>query len=145
MRVTPQRVAVYRTLAEDTSHAAAEAVYARLRPVMPSLSLATVYRILESLEKEGLIRRVSTTYGVGRFDANLAAHQHLFCRHCGGLTDVQVESLAALELPETETEGFEAGELDICIIGTCGKCRPVGDRKQKMSAKDKARKKQPGS
>lgn len=123
IRVTPQRLAVYRALAEDLSHPTADHVYARLRPGMPTLSLATVYRILVSLEGEGLIRRVSTSHGVGRFDANLDAHQHLVCRVCGGMSDFEETSLARIHVPRKATPGFTAEGLDIRIIGLCDACR----------------------
>jgi len=123
IRVTPQRLAVYRTLAEDLSHPSADQVYARLHPAMPSLSLATVYRILESLEGEGLIRRVSTLDGVGRFDANLDFHQHLVCRVCGRMTDFEEASLARIRVPRSAAPGFTAEGLDIRIIGLCDACR----------------------
>jgi len=123
IRVTPQRLAVYRTLAEDLSHPTADHVYARLRPEMPTLSLATVYRILVSLEGEGLIRRVSTSDGVGRFDANVEAHQHLVCRACGVMTDFEEASLARIRVPRSATPGFTAEGLDIRIIGLCDACR----------------------
>jgi Fe2+ or Zn2+ uptake regulation protein len=90
---------------------------------MSSLSPATVYRILEFLEREGLVRRVSTTAGVGRFDANLARHQHLVCRFCGSMTDFQQEPPSQLRLPRRGTAGFLAQEFDIRIVGICARCR----------------------
>jgi len=123
LRITAQRLAVYRALAQDTTHPTAESLYERLRPGMSSLSLATVYRILESLEQEGMIRRVSTTDGVGRFDANLLGHQHLVCRVCGRMTDFEAESLSKIELPRATAGGFIAEELDIRVVGTCFDCR----------------------
>jgi Fur family peroxide stress response transcriptional regulator len=123
VRVTTQRVAVYRALAEDTSHPTAEQVYGRLRLRLPSLSPATVYRILDSLEREHLIRRVGTTDGVARFDANLDPHQHVVCRRCGRMTDVQMPALAALTLRERAVPGFVIEGLDIRIVGRCATCR----------------------
>src|SRR5438477_6006209 len=75
VRVTPQRVAVYRALAEDPTHPTADAVFRRLRRAMPSVSPASVYRILDSLERAGLVRRVGTTEGIARYDANRERHQ----------------------------------------------------------------------
>ena len=123
VRVTTQRVAVYRALAEDTSHPTAERVYERLRPRLPSLSPATVYRILDSLEREQLIRRVGTTGGVARYDANLEPHQHVVCHRCGRMTDVQMPALAALTLREGAVPGFVIEGLDIRIVGRCASCR----------------------
>ena len=123
IRVTTQRRAVYQALARDVTHPTAEAIHARLRGDMTSLSPATVYRILEFLEREGLVRRVSTTGGVGRFDANLTHHQHLVCRVCGSMTDFGQELPVQLRLPRGGTAGFVAEEFDIRIVGTCKKCR----------------------
>ncbi len=123
IRVTAQRTAVYRALARDPSHPTADAIYARLRAGMSSLSQATVYRILEFLESEGLIRRVSTTEGAGRYDANLEPHQHLVCRICGRMTDFQLDPPARLRLPRNRAEGFVAEDFDIRIVGTCRQCR----------------------
>ncbi len=123
VRVTGQRLAVYRALAADTNHPTAEAVYARLRQDMSSLSHATVYRILEFLENEGLVRRVSTTDGVGRFDANLSRHQHVVCRVCGRMRDYEEKSLSLLSIPRQAIAGFVAEELDIRIVGVCEGCK----------------------
>ncbi len=122
IRVTAQRLAVYRALAADTGHPTADTVYARLRRDMSSLSHATVYRILEFLETEGLVHRVSNTDGVGRFDANVSSHQHLVCRVCGRMRDFEEASLSLLELPQQTGTGFIAEKLDIRIVGTCLEC-----------------------
>ncbi len=123
IRVTAQRMAVYQALARDPAHPTADAIHGRLRAGMSSLSPATVYRILEFLEQEGLVRKVSTTQGVGRFDANLAWHQHLVCRVCGSMTDFEQNPPALLKLPQSGTAGFAAEEFDIRIVGTCRQCR----------------------
>jgi Fur family peroxide stress response transcriptional regulator len=125
VRVTAQRLAVYRVLAEDASHPTAEQVYGRLRPGIPALSPATVYRVLDSLERERLIRRVSTTHGVARFDANLDAHQHVICRRCGRMTDLEVPALSAVRLDAKAVPGFVVEGLDIRIVGRCATCRPA--------------------
>ncbi len=122
VRVTAQRLAVYRVLASDTSHPTADTVHALLRQHMSSLSQATVYRILQFLENEGLVRRVSTTDGPGRFDANITRHQHLVCRRCGSMRDCDERRLSLLSLPKPSVRGFIPEELDIRIIGVCEEC-----------------------
>ena len=123
LRVTAQRLAVYRAVAEDLSHPSAESVYDRVRVQLPMLSPATVYRILESLEREALVRRVSTTGGVARYDANLTPHQHLVCRVCGTMMDHFAPALAATPLPEAPVPGFEIEAMDIRLVGRCDRCR----------------------
>jgi len=123
IRVTPQRLALYEALAADTGHPTAEVLLARLRPQLPSLSPASVYRILDSLEAEGLVRRVSTPDGVSRYDANTGPHQHLVCRVCGKIADVEDDALAGLRLPASNPAGFTAETFDIRIVGVCAPCR----------------------
>lgn len=124
LRRTPQRLAVYRALARDPGHPSAEEVHRRLRREMPSLSLATVYRTLDSLAREGFARRLGGGGGGARFDADPQAHQHLVCRACGRLTDVRYGPLSALEVPRGEIDGFLAEAIEIRIIGLCRRCRP---------------------
>lgn len=135
IRVTAQRLAVYRALAEDTTHPTADSIYAKLQAGMSSLSPATVYRILEFLEAEGLVRRVSTTEGAGRFDANIAWHQHLVCRACGRMADYAQELPVELCLPRHGTEGFVAQEYDVRIVGVCQECRALPPPKRRRGAR----------
>jgi Fur family transcriptional regulator, peroxide stress response regulator len=123
VRVTAQRMAVFEALARDVSHPGADSLYAELRKTMPTMSLSTVYRILESLENEGLIRRVSATSGSARYDGNLVPHQHLVCRCCGSITDFEDASLSRFRLPGGEYNGFIAEEFDVRVVGTCPDCR----------------------
>jgi Fur family peroxide stress response transcriptional regulator len=130
VRVTAQRLAVYRALAEDPSHPTADALYRRLRGAMPSLSPATVYRVLESLVQDGLLRQVSTTGGAGRFDANLTPHQHLICRVCGRMTDVHAPAVPAVEVGRLAAEvrpRFVVEDVDVRIVGRCETCPPGPD------------------
>jgi Fe2+ or Zn2+ uptake regulation protein len=124
VRVTAQRLAVYRALAEDPSHPTADAIYRRLRGGMPSLSPATVYRVLESLVRDGLLRRVSTTGGAGRFDANLAPHQHLICRVCGRMSDVLAPTVDVGRVAARARPRFVVEEVDVRMVGRCETCPP---------------------
>ena len=87
---------------------------------MSGMSQATVYRTLEFLEREKLVRRVSAPEAVARFDANLDFHQHLVCRRCGRLTDVAVPELRKPKIPNVP--GFIVEELDIRLVGRCRDC-----------------------
>ncbi len=128
LRMTVQRLAVYRALAGDTTHPTADALHAKLQGSLAGLSMATVYRILESLEREGFVQRVSSRDGVGRFDANLAPHHHLVCRSCGSITDLVEESLARIRLPKRGLTRFTPEALDIRVIGICAPCRRTARR-----------------
>jgi Fur family peroxide stress response transcriptional regulator len=147
IRVTPQRLAVYRALAADASHPTAELVHGRLRSGMSSLSLATVYRILEFLESERLVRRVSTTDSVSRFDANLARHHHLVCRLCGSMKDLEEMPSVRVPFAGIAPRGFAVEQLDIHIVGTCASCRRASVKRRPTNSELDYRQKsgEPGS
>jgi Fur family transcriptional regulator, peroxide stress response regulator len=132
IRVTPQRLAVYRALAEDLAHPTAESVYARLTSQLPGLSQATIYRTLQFLEDENLIRRVSSPGAIGRFDANIDPHQHLLCRLCGSLKDISIPALHSAVIPRVS--GFTVEELDIRLVGLCNTCSSSQSKSHKRRA-----------
>lgn len=140
IRVTAQRLAVYRALAEDLAHPTAESVYSRLDKQLPGLSQATVYRTLQFFETENLIRKVSSPGAIGRFDANVDPHQHLVCRICGTLEDISVPELHSAVIPRVS--GFTVEELDIRLVGRCEAC---SGSKSKAPTRVAARSRKPTS
>jgi len=137
IRVTPQRLAVYRALAEDLAHPTVESVYSRLSKQLPGLSQATIYRTLQFFEDENLIKRVSSPGAIGRFDANVGPHQHLLCRICGRLEDISVPELHKARIPKVP--GFNVEELDIRLVGLCEACSRLKQRNQKRGKAARAK------
>src|SRR5437899_12848920 len=88
LAVTPQRLAIFRHLAATESHPSAEELHATVRRELPTLSLATVYKTLDTLAGVGAVRPVSRLGARGRWDANVTSHHHLVCTVCGRVTDV---------------------------------------------------------
>ena len=55
-KVTPQRLAVYEVVNQNTTHPNAEAIYKTLQPKYPFMSLATVYKTMEIFAKIGVVQ-----------------------------------------------------------------------------------------
>ena len=91
-RYTPQRHAVYRTLARSGDHPTAEDVYQGVKAEVPNISLATVYKALETLVATGLATRLTAGEGAGsnsaRYDARGEHHYHLRCLRSGTVRDL---------------------------------------------------------
>lgn len=124
--VTPQRLAIFRRLAATERHPSAEELHADVRREMPTLSLATVYKTLDTLAGIGAVRPVSRLGARGRWDANLAPHHHLVCTVCGTVTDVAEPRLEAAARPAAAVaarHGFEAAGHSVEIFGRCAACR----------------------
>ncbi len=77
LRCTRQRETVYRALAATKSHPTAEELYRLVCESDADLSLATVYNALEAFCERGICRRLATTSGPARYDADVSEHLHV--------------------------------------------------------------------
>ena len=119
LKITPQRVAVYKEMAQSSDHPCAEELYERLKDKIEGISLTTVYRTLASLEKAGLVKRVPTLKDKIRYDARVEPHSHFVCVNCGKIVDLNY-------VPPTPQEVKELGEPLNCTLmcyGICKECR----------------------
>jgi Fur family peroxide stress response transcriptional regulator len=126
-RFTEQRAAVFRFLASTDRHPSADEVFIAVRSQLPGISLATVYKSLETLVGCGLA--VKLTYGDGsaRYDGRTDPHHHARCVVCGkvadiagGLADEQLDHLRG------NAPGFTVTGYRLELSGYCRDCLPRG-------------------
>ncbi len=123
MKYSKQREHILKTLRENVIHPTADEIYALARKEMPSLSLATVYRNLNQLAENGIIRRIDGLDGSVHFDHNLCKHYHFICTKCNKVYDVTYDiapDLADKVLAET---GLFVESFDISLKGICPNCK----------------------
>lgn len=122
LAVTHQRTVIYRAVMEMRNHPSPEAIYERVRPEIPSLSLATVYKTIHSFLDAGLLREVSPFHGALRLEGTLEDHHHLVCTRCKTVVDVEPEDLAPVELRRPLPNGFEVLRYTVEFQGLCPAC-----------------------
>lgn len=121
MNMTPQRLGIYRALLESYDHPSPETLYDRVRPQMPSISLATIYKTLDTLVELGFASELPSTGDTKRYDANMDQHHHLVCRGCNAVEDFDDEALSAVK-PPRRLNGFKPEHLSIHVHGLCRRC-----------------------
>jgi Fur family peroxide stress response transcriptional regulator len=126
VRLTPQRLEIFREVAQAGDHPDAETVFRRLRKRMPTVSLDTVYRTLWLLNDHGLITTLGTARERTRFDANLVRHHHFVCTRCGLTRDFYSEDLDDLQLPSA-ARAF--GKIETTVVEVRGVCRECAGKK----------------
>lgn len=122
LRVTEPRVAVLSFLASTDRHPTAEEVESAVNASGPVLSRASVYNVLHSLARAGLVTGMSVTDGAARYDAHVAPHHHLVCRACGRVEDVAWGDFGVAErgvLPD----GRAVRTLSLTLDGVCSDCK----------------------
>jgi Fe2+ or Zn2+ uptake regulation protein len=121
-RATPQRYAILRELRERAHHATAEQIGAAVRARLPGTSVPTVYASLELLVELGLARRIDTGHGPALYDGGTDPHQHMVCRRCGQVEDLQAGFDTAALLRAAEAAGFAAESAELVVSGLCARC-----------------------
>ena len=124
--MTKYELQIYNIVNQARNHMTAEQVFFKLREIYPSVSLATVYNNLNKLCEAGLLRRISLEGAPERYDRT-ARHDHLVCKKCGGLSDVQLNDLTA-SLQEQLGEDFLSYDLKILYL--CPQCRRQAEESQ---------------
>ena len=123
MRVTHQRLEIFREVANTGEHPNAEQVFQGVRERLPTVSLDTVYRTLWLLVDLGLIKTMSPGRRRARFDANLDQHHHFVCIRCGYTRDFYSEDFNALIPPNSVLEFGEIQQTQVEVRGICSTCR----------------------
>jgi Fe2+ or Zn2+ uptake regulation protein len=121
-RVTSQRLVILRELRRRGHHATAEEIHRSVRHELPGTSTPTVYATLDLLVELALARRIDTGLGAALYDARTEPHQHMVCRRCGRVDDLDGEFDAELVLDRANAAGFQPEGAELVISGLCPDC-----------------------
>jgi Fur family peroxide stress response transcriptional regulator len=122
LKLTPQRIAIYKALVSTDSHPTADEVCQKVREEISNISLDTVNRTLLTLTEIGAAFQVEGTGQPRRFDGGLEDHQHFLCIKCGKVIDFQHDALGNIEIPD-ELEGkFQILRKTVYLEGFCNEC-----------------------
>ena len=128
VKLTHQRLEIFREVASSLDHPDAESVFRAVRRRLPTLSLDTVYRTLWMLNDLGLITTLGPRRERVRFDANLDHHHHYVCTRCGLTRDFTSSGLGALRVPVAVRELGRVITTQVEVRGICSRCAATEDR-----------------
>lgn len=122
-KVTPQRLAVYRTLAESKEHPSAEMIFSQLKETFPTMSLATVYKTVDVLAEIGLVQKLNVGEDSFRYDAWVDDHSHIRCTSCGRVDDlVELDEAPIVDAARIGTDYQITGQ-QFYFYGICKECQ----------------------
>ncbi len=122
-KVTPQRLAIYKVLANSKAHPSAETIFQQLQPYYPTMSLATVYKTVEILKEIGLIQVLNAGEDSFRYDADTSMHPHIRCLQCGRVDDLHDIDIAAFIGQVTEKTAYRLTGQQFYFYGYCPVCQ----------------------
>ena len=123
LKLTPQRLAVYKSLMSTNEHPSAEIIDKALQPEYPTMSLATVYKALKTLVEVKLVQEINVGEGNFRYDANSHEHAHIQCINCSKVTDLENISFTTLNRTAEECSEYKVLSNRIFFYGLCKDCQ----------------------
>lgn len=123
LKLTPQRIAVYKYLKSTKEHPSAEVIYRALQPLYPTMSLATVYKALKTLVEVKLVQEINLGEGNFRYDGNVSPHPHVQCLNCGKVDDIEEMCFEDLNPKVSELTNYDILSNQFYFYGLCPTCK----------------------
>jgi Fur family peroxide stress response transcriptional regulator len=120
LKVTPQRVAILEAIERLNNHPTAENIIDFIRKNHPNIATGTVYKVLDALVENGLIKKVKTEIDIMRYDAFLENHHHLYCSDSDRIEDYiddELNDLLDRHFEKNGIPGFRIEDIRLQIIG----------------------------
>ena len=119
LKATPQRIAVYSAM-RKLGHACVDMVAEEVAISFPSMTIATIYNVLESFVNSGLLVRRFSSNNKMYFDVNVYEHAHFYDSsensyedyHDSELVKIVMEYLASKKI-----DNFDIKSVDIQLVG----------------------------
>lgn len=120
LKITPQRIAIYEAVVKLRNHPTAENIIEYIKKNHPSISVGTVYKVLDSLERNQLLRKVKNEKDVMRYDAFMHQHHHLYCTESERIEDFEdpeLDNLITKYFEKKKIKGFKVKDIVLQITG----------------------------
>jgi Fur family peroxide stress response transcriptional regulator len=125
LKVTPQRMAILEAIYALNNHPTADNIIEYIRKAHPNIASGTVYKVLDVLVDNTLIKKVKTEKDIMRYDGILEQHHHLYCSECDLIEDYvdpELDQLLMNYLSDKNFPGFQIDSITLQIKGKFDKC-----------------------
>jgi Fur family ferric uptake transcriptional regulator len=122
-RRTRQRQVVLEVVRSTMDHPTADWIHRQARRRLPRIGLGTVYRNLNQLAAEGVIREIHAGGHPARFDGNTGRHYHIRCLGCGRVNDLPMSVDTRLEEEAARAMSYRILGHHVEVLGLCPLCQ----------------------
>jgi Fur family peroxide stress response transcriptional regulator len=120
LKITLQRLAVFEAVDLLHDHPTAEEVSQFIRKKHPDIATGTVYKTLDTLVENDILKRVKTERGLLRYDSERDSHHHLYCTHCDRIEDYNDSELTEMlhnYFGKKQIPNFRIEDIRLHIMG----------------------------
>jgi Fur family transcriptional regulator, peroxide stress response regulator len=122
-KITPQRLAIVKIIADSDGHPSVENIYDQIKEAFPTMSLATVYRNIVLIKSLGEVLELGFPDGSNRYDGNKPyPHPHVICLKCKKIVDPDLDSLDDIKKEVALETNFKILNHRLDFFGICSDC-----------------------
>lgn len=123
-RLSPQRLAILKILAQSKEHPSVAQIYALIRADFSTTSPATIYKNVSLLKSMGEVLELGFAKKSSRYDGyNPHPHPHVICTGCGRIVDPVYKAMSRLSREISRKTGFRITSHRLDFIGLCPECQ----------------------
>ncbi len=123
LRITKQRRMILEEVKKSKSHPTADKIYDLVKKEIPDISMGTVYRNLDILSEEGLVRKLELAHLQRRYDGNMENHYHVLCTECGRVDDLTTRGVDDIEELLGVKSYYQITGHRLKFFGICPDCK----------------------
>jgi Fur family peroxide stress response transcriptional regulator len=120
LKITPQRVVILEAIIKLHNHPTADNIIDYIRNNHPNIATATVYKVLDALVVNELIKKVKTEKDIMRYDAVMESHHHLYCSESDRIedfVDTELNDMIEKYFKKKNIPDFKIEDVKLQIIG----------------------------
>ena len=123
--MSKQRKAILEVLQNSEGHLKADEIFTRVRQIIPSISVGTVYRNLGILHAEGTIHKITVPNSGDVYDKTPFPHGHMICQRCSKVFDVPMSELSVMQgiVDRIKELGNDVGTYNFTVTIVCPQCK----------------------
>ncbi len=121
LKATPQRLLILNIIKEG-GHIDIEDIYNKLKKIIPSISIATIYKNLKLLVDKGIIKDVNISSFKQMYEVNTKEHIHLICKKCRKIYDLDFREIDIKNFIEKKIDD-KIDKIEINVFFLCEKCK----------------------
>lgn len=125
LRFTNQRKAVWNEIISSDEHRNADEIYMAIRQNGVLVSRATVYRTIDVLVKNNMVRKLDVGVGPSKFEHKMDTHHHdhIICIQCGRIEEFMVHKIEDLQDSVAKEYEFKLVRHIHQLFGICKDCQ----------------------
>ena len=120
LKATPQRLLILNIIYES-GHIDIEEIYKKVVKIIPSISIATIYKNLKILVNAGIVKEVSISSFKTLYELNTLPHIHSICKKCKKITDINIKHDKIKKILRKIIDN-EIDDYEINIFTKCSQC-----------------------